>query len=84
MTAKASSLVSVEIDGRGAWQVVLADTDDHIVCTTLAEARQIAHRTAARWRPCELIVHDAYHRVIQSEIVDAAQAARRAEAGDRR
>ena len=84
MTGKASSLVSVDPDGRGAWQVVLADTDDHIVCTTLAEARQIAYRTAARRRPCELIVHDAYHRVIQSEIVDAAQAARRAEAGDRR
>jgi hypothetical protein len=80
MTARASALVSVDPDGRGAWEVVLPDTDDHIVCATLDDARQMAYRTAARRRPCELIVHDAYHRVIQSAIVDAAQAGRPAEA----
>lgn len=84
MTAKVSSLVSIDPDGRGAWQVVLADTDDHVVCKTLHDARQIAFRTAARQRPCELIVRDAYHRVIQAEIVDAARAAPGAEASDRR
>lgn len=84
MTVKASSLVSVDPDGRGAWEVVLGDTHDHIACGTLDAARQIAYRTAARRRPCKLIVRDAYHRVIQSEIVDSAQAGGPAEATDRR
>jgi len=29
----------------------------------------MAHRLAAARRPCELIVHDAYHRVVEHELI---------------
>jgi hypothetical protein len=60
--------VSVDPNGRGAWDVAELDGLCHITCQTLAEARKIAYK-AARRHPCELIVHDAYHRVIQRETI---------------
>ena len=56
--------VSVDPNGRGAWDVAQPDGLRHITCQTLDEARQLAYK-AARRRTCELIVHDAYHRVIE-------------------
>jgi len=64
MTIEASASVTVDPDGRGSWEVVVPETHPHIACNTLDDARRIAYRTAARQPHCELIVRDAYHRVI--------------------
>jgi hypothetical protein len=40
------------------------------MCGTLADARRVAYQCAARRHPCELVVCDAYHRVMQREIID--------------
>jgi hypothetical protein len=58
--------ISVDPNGGGAWDVAETDGPSHITYQTLGEAMKIAHK-AARRHPCELIVHDAYHRVIQRE-----------------
>jgi hypothetical protein len=61
--------VSVEFSPRGGWEIELHDESEPIACTTLDEARRIAYVCAARRRPCELIVHDAYHRLIHRQLV---------------
>jgi hypothetical protein len=62
--------VSVDPDGRGAWEVTVRSELAHVACRTLEDARKIAYRSASGRRPCELIVRDAYHRVIQRTVID--------------
>jgi hypothetical protein len=70
MNIKSPLTVWVDPNGRGAWDVALPDGPPHLKCDTLDAARKVAQLSAASRRPCELIVHDAYHRVIQRVIVD--------------
>jgi len=57
--------VRVQPDRHGAWQVALPGEQGPIACPTLESARRLAHVTAKRSHPCELIVWDAYHRVLE-------------------
>jgi hypothetical protein len=66
--AIAAIAVRVERDARGRWLVALPDRD-RIVCETLDDARREGYVSAVRARPCELIVHDAYHRLLSRELV---------------
>ena len=66
--------VSVDPDGRGAWEVTVRNELSHVPCGTLDDARTVAYRSAVGRRPCELIVRDAYHRVIQRTVVDEDRA----------
>jgi hypothetical protein len=61
--------VRVDLSPRGAWEVVLPERVDRLRCKTVEEASRIAHRLAAARRPCELIVYDAYHRVVEHELI---------------
>jgi hypothetical protein len=49
-----------------------ADEDERI-CATLAEASDLAIHWADEHRPCELIVRDAYHRVVRHELITGRQ-----------
>ena len=64
------STVRVELGVRGAWEIKLSDQGGRVVCNTLEEANSVAHRCAAERRPCELIVRDAYHRLLYRELVN--------------
>jgi len=66
--------VWVDPDGRGAWEVTVRNELSHVPCGTLDDARKVAYRSASGRRPCELIVRDAYHRVIQRTVVDEDRA----------
>jgi hypothetical protein len=50
--------------------VVLSGQAKRITCENLDDARWIAYLYAARRRPCELILQDAYHRVLRGELID--------------
>lgn len=65
-----SITISVDPDGRGAWEVTVRNELSHVECRTLDDARRVAYRSASGRRPCELIVRDAYHRVIQRTLID--------------
>jgi hypothetical protein len=66
-----SSTVQVDRDdARGTWHVAPSAVEDEHVCATLAEASDLAFRWAGEHRPCELIVRDAYHRVMRRELVN--------------
>jgi len=65
--------VCVDFNYRGAWDVELPYEAKPVMCRTLDEATRVAYRCAADRRPCELIVRDAYHRVVRRELVDGEQ-----------
>jgi len=60
--------VRVDHDSRG-WSIVVPDRPEPIVCDTLEDASALARLCASHRRPCELVVHDAYHRVLRREYV---------------
>ena len=71
------STVRVDISIRGAWEVALPDRGDRVRCETLEQASRVAYRCAAERPPCELIVCDAYHRVVQRELFKSSGSRRR-------
>jgi hypothetical protein len=46
-------------------------------CPTLEGARRLAQVTAERCHPCELIVLDAYHRVLEYAVLGEPMSERR-------
>jgi hypothetical protein len=56
-----------------AREVVIPGHRHRITCETLDDARRVAYLAVAHARPCELIVHDAYHRVLHHELIDGHQ-----------
>jgi hypothetical protein len=69
-------LVSVQHRG-GRWEVSLPDSRT-IACDAFDDALRMARAAAAGRGMCELLVHDAYHRVIHHEVPrPRAQSARR-------
>lgn len=68
-TATQEPSIRIDFDARGGWEIDLDDV--RLTCETLEDARRIATVSAARLRPCELIVRDAYHRVIERQHVAA-------------
>jgi hypothetical protein len=64
--------VTVDLSPRGAWEVRLPGDGKPLTCPTLDDAVRVGYRYAADGAGCELIVHDAYHRVLHRELVPAA------------
>lgn len=69
MEDKAPLEFRVDRRERGDWEVLLPDGRTHVICETLDDARRHARLVARRRHPCELVIRDAYHRVIDHEIV---------------
>jgi hypothetical protein len=69
--------VRVDLNLRGGWEVVLSDRADRVTCESLEEASRLAHRCAADRQPCELIVCDAYHRVIEHGLIESGESGKR-------
>jgi hypothetical protein len=70
------SVVRVDRIRTGVWQVTLPgepgrpEHRERVTCETLDDARRLAHECAERRHPCELVVFDAYHRVLEREVVE--------------
>lgn len=64
------TIVCVDGNGRGAWEITLPDERGRVTCETLDAARVEAYQCAAQRRPCQVIVRDAYHRVLHRELVN--------------
>lgn len=61
--------VRVDISVQGAWEVALPDRRERVRCESLEEASRVAYQCAGDRRPCELIIRDAYHRVLQRQMI---------------
>ena len=78
MPGAGSVTVCVDRNDHGDWQVALPDQREPVTCETLDDARRIAYLCAAERRPCELVVRDAYHRVVEHDyLVGAPTSGRR-------
>ncbi len=62
--------VSVDRNRDGSWGLTLPAKPDPISYGTLDEARLEAYRLAADWHPCEIVMLDAYHRVVHLRSID--------------
>ena len=62
--------VRVDLDTHGEWEIELPDQSEPVTCETLEDAQRVAYLYAARRSPCELIVRDAYHRVVRREVIN--------------
>lgn len=65
--------INVHFAGRGRWKVVFADRHRGVTCDSFDDALKVAHLMLARNGHCELIVHDAYQRVISRELGPEAE-----------
>lgn len=59
-----SRTVQVRRTARGAWEVLCPDEADSTICETLSAARRVARGWAQDNPPSEIIIRDAYHRVV--------------------
>jgi hypothetical protein len=62
--------VCVRHHPRGDWEVIGPDGRGRISCETFEDARRIAYLAVAHAHDCELIVRDAYDRVVEHELID--------------
>jgi hypothetical protein len=67
--------VRVDVNPRGVWEIALPGAPEKVSCETLEEAQRVGYLCAVHRQPCELVVHDAYHRVLRRELIDAGQMA---------
>jgi hypothetical protein len=68
--AQPSLTVRVLLNARGQWEVVLPGRRRPLRCRDLDEAQRAAYVFAERSRPCEVVVHDAYHRVVRRDLIN--------------
>ncbi len=68
MATEDAATVRVELSPRG-WEITMPSRRERVACERLEEARGVAYLYAVRSRPCELIVRDAYHRVLERELI---------------
>ncbi len=68
-TALSASAVRVERGRRGVWEVVFPCEHSSLRCDTLAEAQQVADYCAQRCS-CDVVMFDAYHRVLRYELAE--------------
>ena len=71
MSEPNSTTINVERGRRGDWQVVVPDEDGPVSCQTLRDAQWVAYVLAADRQPCQLVIRDAYHRVVERELIAA-------------
>jgi hypothetical protein len=62
--------VRVDLNHGGDWEIELSDQDSIVTCGTFEDAKRVAYLCATHRQPCELIVCDAYHRVLHHELID--------------
>ncbi len=71
MSERNSTTISVERGRRGDWQVVVPDERGPVSCQTLDDAQWVAYLLAAERQPCQVVIRDAYHRVVGRELIAA-------------
>ena len=59
------------LNRHGVWEITLPAQLDPVRCDSLYEARRVAYRFAAHWHPCEVVMCDAYHRVVHRQVIDS-------------
>ena len=65
-------MVCVDRNDHGDWQVALPDQREPVTCETLDDARRIAYLCASHRHRCEVVVRDAYHRVLEHDYFEGA------------
>jgi hypothetical protein len=70
----APAVINVDLAPGGAWEVLVPVRGERVLCSTLDDAVRMGYRYASDGEGCELVVRDAYHRVLRHELVSASGA----------
>jgi hypothetical protein len=70
-------VLSVQRTLRGRWEVLLPGRRRRMTCETLEEPCRVDYLAVAHAHPCDLILHDAYHRVVPPRASAPRRAGRR-------
>jgi hypothetical protein len=62
----------VDLNRRGDRDIEPSDQDGRVSCDTPEEAERVAHICAAYRQPCELVLCEAYNRVMHRGLIDAS------------
>ena len=65
-----ASTARVDLNTHCEREIELLDQSQPVTCETVEDARRVAYLCAAHRSPCELIVGDAYHRVLRRELIN--------------
>jgi hypothetical protein len=65
-------VVRVQHMPHAGWEILVDGRRQPITCETLGEACRVARRAASQLHPCELLVLDAYERVVLHESIDGS------------
>jgi hypothetical protein len=60
--------ITIDLNARGDWEIQLPDAN--VTCESLDAAIRQALVLVARRHPAELVIRDAYHRVLERRLVD--------------
>ena len=71
MSEPNSTTIGVERGRRGDWQVVVPGEHAPLSCQTLDDAQWVAYLLAGDRQPCQVVIRDAYHRVVGRELIAA-------------
>jgi hypothetical protein len=65
--------ICVHADHRGGWEVRLPHGAEPVRCDTLDEAENAALAAAPPTRRCDVVVHDAYERVLYRNMLEPSR-----------
>lgn len=73
LTMTKTAIIEVDIGHGGRWKVQVDGHCQQETCRSLQDAHRVARDAAARRGECELVVRDAYHRVVRREYLQTPQ-----------
>ncbi len=73
LTQLSPRAVHVDLNRNGSWDITLPTQLDAVNCGSLHEAKRVAYRLAADRQPCEVVMFDAYHRVVHRQLINGCE-----------
>jgi hypothetical protein len=61
------TLIEIQRRRGDEWEVAVSSRQQRLICPTFQEAARRGYQLAADEADCEVVVHDAYHRVVRRE-----------------
>lgn len=72
----ATTLIQIQRRRGNEWEVSIPSRHEQLICNSFQEAARRGYQLAAGEADCEMLVHDAYHRVVRRERLRGAKTER--------
>ncbi len=62
-----TTLIQIQRRRGNEWEVSIPSRQQQVICQSFQEASRRGYQLAATEPECDMVVHDAYHRVVRRE-----------------